>query len=137
MSWPHTKTLVVFNIWIFNRSVKILITKHKVSTITPPFFRKTKDSCKIEVRHILFKKICFLIFLNNQLTAYYTITYCLKRKNKKRFFSFQSMPNLNFAELIRKTTKIPPAKWPQIHRCPTVRAHNQPYLYQINPFPVK
>jgi len=24
----------------------------------------------------------------------------LKRKNKKRFFSFQSMPNLNFAELI-------------------------------------
>jgi hypothetical protein len=28
------------------------------------------------------------------------MTYCLKRKNKKRFFSFQSMPNLNFAELI-------------------------------------
>jgi hypothetical protein len=25
----------------------------------------------------------------------------LKRKNKKRFFSFQSMPNLNFAELIK------------------------------------
>jgi len=24
----------------------------------------------------------------------------LKRKNKKRFFPFQSMPNLNFAELI-------------------------------------
>jgi len=24
----------------------------------------------------------------------------LKRKNKKRFFSFQSMPNLNFAEII-------------------------------------
>jgi len=41
-----------------------------------------------------------LIFLNNHLTDYYTITYCLKRKNKKRFFSFQSMPNLNFAELI-------------------------------------
>jgi len=28
------------------------------------------------------------------------MTYCLKRKNKKRFFSFQSMPNFNFAELI-------------------------------------
>jgi len=28
------------------------------------------------------------------------MTYFLKRKNKKRFFSFQSMPNLNFAELI-------------------------------------
>jgi len=41
-----------------------------------------------------------LIFLNNHLTNYYTMTYCLKRKNKKRFFSFQSMPNLNFAELI-------------------------------------
>jgi hypothetical protein len=26
----------------------------------------------------------------------------LKRKNKKRFFSFQSMPNLNFAELIKR-----------------------------------
>jgi hypothetical protein len=41
-----------------------------------------------------------LIFLNNHLTDYYTMTYCLKRKNKKRFFSFQSMPNLNCAELI-------------------------------------
>jgi len=28
------------------------------------------------------------------------MTFCLKRKNKKRFFSFQSMPNLNFAELM-------------------------------------
>jgi len=46
------------------------------------------------------RKSVFLIFLNNHLTDYYTITYCLKRKNKKRFFSFQSMPNLNFAELI-------------------------------------
>jgi len=42
-----------------------------------------------------------LIFLNNHLTDYYTMTYFLKRKNKKRFFSFQSMPNLNFAELIK------------------------------------
>jgi len=29
----------------------------------------------------------------------------LKRKNKKRFFSFQSMPNLNFAELIKNYHK--------------------------------
>jgi hypothetical protein len=29
----------------------------------------------------------------------------LKRKNKKRFFSFQSMPNLNFAELIKSSPK--------------------------------
>ena len=40
------------------------------------------------------------IFLNNHLIDYYTMNYCLKRKNKKRFFSFQSMPNLNFAELM-------------------------------------
>jgi hypothetical protein len=33
------------------------------------------------------------------------MTYCLKRKNKKRFFSFQSMPNLNFAELSLLITK--------------------------------
>jgi hypothetical protein len=26
--------------------------------------------CKIDVRHILFKRICFLIFLNNRLTDY-------------------------------------------------------------------
>ncbi len=45
------------------------------------------------------RKSVFLIFLNNHLTAYYTTPCCLKRKNKKRFFSFQSMPNLNFAEL--------------------------------------
>jgi hypothetical protein len=44
-----------------------------------------------------------LIFLNNHQTDYYTMTYCLKRKIKKRFFSFQSMPNLNFAELIEIT----------------------------------
>jgi len=37
------------------------------------------------------------------------MTYCLKRKNKKRFFSFQSMPNLNFAELISSTQ----ADWQQ------------------------
>jgi len=39
------------------------------------------ELCKIEVRHILFKKIRFSIFLNNQLTVYYATTYCLKRKN--------------------------------------------------------
>jgi hypothetical protein len=51
------------------------------------------------------RKSVFLIFLNNHLTAYHTITCCLKRKNKKRFFSFQSMPNLNFAELIQARTR--------------------------------
>jgi hypothetical protein len=39
------------------------------------------ELCKIEVRHILFKKIRSLIFLNNQAIAYCTVTYCLKRKS--------------------------------------------------------
>jgi hypothetical protein len=30
-----------------------------------------EELCKIEVRHILFKKIRFSIFLNNQPTVYY------------------------------------------------------------------
>jgi len=60
----------------------------------------SKGSCKIEVRHILFKKIVFLIFLNNPVTVHWARAYCLKRKKQKTFFSFQSMPNLNFAELI-------------------------------------
>jgi len=54
--------------------------------------------CKIEVRHILFKKIVFFIFLNNPVTVHWARAYCLKRKKQKTFFSFQSMPNLNFAE---------------------------------------
>jgi hypothetical protein len=59
-----------------------------------------KASAKLRLGIYYLRKSVFLIFLNNHLTDYYTITYCLKRKNKKRFFSFQSMPNLNFAELI-------------------------------------
>jgi len=54
--------------------------------------------CKIEVMHILFKKIVSLIFLNNQTTAGCTTIYRLKRKKQKTFLSFQSIPNLDFAE---------------------------------------
>jgi len=60
----------------------------------------SKAPAKLRLGIYYLRKSVFLIFLNNRLTAYYTITYCLKRKDKKRFFSFQSMPNLNFAELI-------------------------------------
>jgi hypothetical protein len=56
------------------------------------------------------RKSVFLIFLNNHLTDYYAMTYCLKRKNKKRFFSFQSMPNLNFAELILSIPNYLPSR---------------------------
>jgi len=59
-----------------------------------------KAPAKLRLGIYYLRKSVFFIFLNNHITAYYTITYCLKRKNKKRFFSFQSMPNLNFAELI-------------------------------------
>jgi hypothetical protein len=59
-----------------------------------------KASAKLRLGIYYLRKSVFLIFLNNHLTDYYRMTYCLKRKNKKRFFSFQSMPNLNFAELI-------------------------------------
>jgi len=68
----------------------------------------------MEVRHILFKKIVFLIFLNNRISPCQAAIYCLtrsgeagrsqKEKNKKPFFSFQSMPNLNFAKLQFKST---------------------------------
>jgi hypothetical protein len=60
----------------------------------------SKASAKLRLGIYYLRKSAFLIFLNNHLTNYYTMTYCLNRKNKKRFFSFQSMPNLNFAELI-------------------------------------
>jgi hypothetical protein len=59
-----------------------------------------KAFAKLRLGIYYLRKSVFLIFLNNHLTDYYTMTYCLKRKNKKRFFSFQSMPNLNFAELM-------------------------------------
>jgi len=46
------------------------------------------------------------------------MTYCLKRKNKKRFLSFQSMPNLNFAEaLIRKLLAMSIVIIPQKEIC--------------------
>jgi len=64
-----------------------------------------KASAKLRLGIYYLRKSIFLIFLNNHLTDYYTMNYCLKRKNKKRFFSFQSMPNLNFAELILKAVK--------------------------------
>jgi hypothetical protein len=41
----------------------------------------SKELCKIEVRHILFKKMRFLIFLNIQIAAFRAVIYCLKRKN--------------------------------------------------------
>jgi hypothetical protein len=63
-----------------------------------PVYKKASAKLRLGIYYL--RKSVFLIFLNNHLTDYYTITYCLKRKNKKRFFSFQSMPNLNFAELI-------------------------------------
>ncbi len=56
-----------------------------------------KASAKLRLGIYYLRKSIFLIFLNNHLTVYYTITYCLKRKNQKTIFSFQSMPNLNFA----------------------------------------
>jgi len=62
---------------------------------------RNKASAKLRLGIYYLRKSVFLIFLNNHLTDYYTMTYCLKRKNEKRFFSFQSMPNLNFAELIQ------------------------------------
>ncbi len=64
-----------------------------------------KASAKLRLGIYYLRKSVFLIFLNNHLTDYYTMPYCLKRKNKKRFFSFQSMPNLNFAELIQDLLK--------------------------------
>jgi len=57
------------------------------------------SSAKLQVRHILFKKIVFLIFLNNLVTVHCARAYCLKRKKqKKTFFSFQSILTCNFTE---------------------------------------
>jgi hypothetical protein len=65
-----------------------------------------KAPAKLRLGIYYLRKSVFWIFLNNRLTTYYTITYCLKRKNIKRFFSFQSMPNLNFAELIMPVRRM-------------------------------
>jgi len=70
-----------------------------------------KASAKLRLGIYYLRKSVFLIFLNNHLTDYYTMNYCLKRKNKKRFFSFQSMPNLNFAELIYLVMNVKPLKY--------------------------
>jgi hypothetical protein len=69
-----------------------------------------KASAKLRLGIYYLRKSVFLIFLNNHLTDYYTMTYCLRRKNKKRFLSFQSMPNLNFAELICRELANPELK---------------------------
>ncbi len=44
-----------------------------------------KASAKLRLGIYYLRKSVFLIFLNNHLTAYYTITYCLKRKNQNDF----------------------------------------------------
>jgi len=46
------------------------------------------SSAKLQVRHILFKKIVFLIFLNNLVTVHCARAYCLKRKKQKNVFFF-------------------------------------------------
>jgi len=46
------------------------------------------SSAKLQVRHILFKKIVLLMFLNNLVTVHFARAYCLKRKNKKNVFFF-------------------------------------------------
>src|SRR4030042_1077522 len=50
-----------------------------ISCSFPSYYKNT--SAKSQVRHILFKKICYSIFLNNPLTVHGTIVYYLKRKN--------------------------------------------------------
>jgi len=46
------------------------------------------NSAKLQVRPILLKKIFFVIFFNNRLTAYVSNTLPLKRKNQETIFSF-------------------------------------------------
>jgi len=47
------------------------------------------SSAKLQVRHILFKKIVFfLIFLNNQVIVHCARDYCLKGKKQKNVFFF-------------------------------------------------
>ena len=58
---------------IINRKLRILLKNSLVIivfSIDILLRLKLEGSCKIEVRHILFKKIFFLIFLNNHLTDY-------------------------------------------------------------------
>ncbi len=62
---------------------------------------RSKGSCKIEVRHILFKKICLFDFLKYSPNCLLHNNLLFEKKKQKTIFSFQSMPNLNFAKLIR------------------------------------
>jgi hypothetical protein len=55
-----------------NKTIEILISKRSCNFQEQCIsnYNWSKGFCKIEVRHILFKKIFFLIFLNNHLTDY-------------------------------------------------------------------
>jgi len=48
--------------------------------IESPFAILVMCYAKLQVRHILFKKIVFLILLNNLVTVRCAGAYCLKRK---------------------------------------------------------
>jgi len=52
---------------------------------------------KLKVRHILLKKIVFLIFFNNHLTVYQAVVCCLERK-KQTFFLSKVCLTFNFSE---------------------------------------
>jgi hypothetical protein len=64
--------------------------------------KNVMSSAKLQVRHILFKKIVFLIFLNNLVTVHCARAYCLKRKKqKKRFFLSKVCLTCNFTEALK------------------------------------
>ena len=66
-------------------------------------------SAKLKVRHILFKKIVFLIFLNNHLANYQVVAHCLERKKQRTFFLSKVCLTFNFEELIyiiRRSSRI-------------------------------
>jgi len=54
------------------------------------------SSAKLQVRHILFKKIRFFDFLKESLNHLIKNNLLFNRKNQKPIFTFQSMPNLQF-----------------------------------------
>jgi len=59
-------------------------------------------SAKLKVRHILFKKIFFLIFLNDNVPICQTTTAVWKEKKKQIVFLAKACLTFNFAE----TSKI-------------------------------
>jgi len=69
---------------------------------------KVMSSAKLQVRHILFKKIVFLISLNNLVTVYCAKAYCLKRKNKKSFFLSKVCLTCNFTEALKRYKESTP-----------------------------